>query len=137
MQQLQRYNTSRYSTKSTGWNNRKVTKNKIRRFNQSQIEDNQRGFRKGRSTIDLIFIIRQINKKVLGKNKEIHACFMDLKKSFDRARRKDIMRGFERRGLDESTIHMIKALCNRNLNSVRINNEKSNEFIAKVGVKQG
>lgn len=49
---------------------------------ESSIEDTQHGFRKGRTTEDLIFIIRQISDKLLRKGKEMHVCFIDLKQAF-------------------------------------------------------
>ena len=38
-------------------------------------------FRKERSTQDAIFLITQTGEKLLRKNKEMHVCFMDLRKA--------------------------------------------------------
>jgi hypothetical protein len=40
------------------------------------MEEIQHGFRKGTSTQDPIFILRQTGEKLLRKGKEIHLCFI-------------------------------------------------------------
>ena len=43
----------------------------------------QYGFRKGRRTIDPIFILTQIVLDASKKNKPVFSCFVDLAKAFD------------------------------------------------------
>jgi len=44
----------------------------------------QGGFRTGRSTVDQIFILRQIFQKALEYNKELHVLFIDsFQKTYD------------------------------------------------------
>ena len=47
------------------------------------IDEMQFSFMPGRSTIDVIFILRQLQKKFLGKKKNLYFAFVDLKKAFD------------------------------------------------------
>lgn len=46
---------------------------------------------KNRSTIDGIFIIKQISEKFLEFNKPAYMCFVDVTKAFDRVRFKDAL----------------------------------------------
>ena len=50
------------------------------------IGDHQCGFRRNRSTIDLIFFIRQIIEKKWEYNEEVHQLFIDFKKAYDSVR---------------------------------------------------
>lgn len=71
------------------------------------------------------------------KNIEVHVCFIDLEKVFDRIRRVDIWKPLDRRRIDRETIEVTKPLYRGNTNCVRMNNEESREFTAEIGVKQG
>ena len=48
----------------------------------------QFGFMPGRGTIDAIFILRQIQEKYIGKNRNLYFAFVDLGKAFDKVPRK-------------------------------------------------
>ena len=48
----------------------------------------QFGFTPGRGTIDAIFILRQIQEKYIGKNRNLYFAFVDLGKAFDKVPRK-------------------------------------------------
>ena len=48
----------------------------------------QFGFMPVRGTTDAIFIVRQLQENILDKNKNLYFGFTDLKKAFDRIRRK-------------------------------------------------
>ena len=49
--------------------------------------DQQRGFRRNRSTTDHIYRIRQILEKKLEYNEAVHQLFIDFKKTYDSVRR--------------------------------------------------
>ena len=51
------------------------------------IGDHQCDFRRNRSTIDLIFCIRQILEKKWEYNEEVHQLFIDFKKAYYSVRR--------------------------------------------------
>ena len=51
------------------------------------IDEMQFGFVPGRGTTDAIFIIRQLQKKHLAKEKNLFFAFVDLEKAFDRVPR--------------------------------------------------
>ena len=60
----------------------KVIERRVR--NIVKIDSMQFGFMAGKITTDAIFIVRQLQKKYLARNKELWMTFMDLEKAFDR-----------------------------------------------------
>ena len=52
-----------------------------------KIDDMQFGFMPGRGTTDAIFIVRQLQEKLLAKTKNLYLAFVDLEKAFDRVPR--------------------------------------------------
>jgi len=54
------------------------------------IDEKQFGFQAGKSTIDAIFIVKQLQEKYMEKKKSLTYIFVDLEKAFDRVPRKAI-----------------------------------------------
>ena len=53
---------------------------------------------------------------MLSKNKEIHVCFVDIQKVFDKIRRSDVWESLMRKGIEEGMIKMIQALYKNSTN---------------------
>ena len=49
-----------------------------------KIDDKQFGFQSGKSTVDKMFILQQLQGKFGAKKKELFFVFVDLEKGFDR-----------------------------------------------------
>ena len=47
------------------------------------LPESQCGFRRGRSTIDMIFVARQLPEKFREQHHDLYLAFVDLKKAFD------------------------------------------------------
>ena len=52
-----------------------------------KIDDMQFGFVPGKGTVDVIFMVRQLQEKFLEKRKDLFFAFVDLEKAFDRVPR--------------------------------------------------
>lgn len=115
----------------------RIIEERIRNRIENTIEETQCGFRKGRSTQDLIFAIRQVSEKLINKGREIHMCFIDLEKAFDRIHKEQIWKALGKRMIDKRTIEILKSMYRNNTNIVRTNNEESREFVTEIRVKQG
>jgi len=59
---------------------------------ESKLEDCQMGFRPNRSTIDNLFIVRQIIEKCHEFNKELHDVFIDYTQAIDSVHRDKIIK---------------------------------------------
>lgn len=115
----------------------RILEERIRIELDNTLEETQYGFRKGRSTQDPIFIIRQATEKTISKGGELHVCFIDLEKAFDRIKREDVWNILQERGINIGMIEMLRAMYRNNQNVVRIQNEESKIFQTKTGLKQG
>jgi hypothetical protein len=88
-------------------------------------------------TTDAIFIVRQLQEKYLGKNKELWMAFVDLEKAFDRVPREVVWWALRCLGVDEWIVSVIRAMHEDATTKVRLNGRESNAFSVKVGVHQG
>jgi hypothetical protein len=57
---------------------------RVRLISETQIRDQQSGFRKGGSCVDQVFVLRCVCEKYLEKKKEAFVAFMDMEKAYDR-----------------------------------------------------
>ena len=85
------------------------------------INEEPQGLRQNRSTIDAIFILRQIIEKSIKFNKPAFLCFVDLTQAFDRVQLKDVLKILQERRFGNNIIQVIKQL-NTN-NSTRIQSD--------------
>lgn len=76
----------------------KIIKRRLRIKLEKSIKGSQCNFRKGRNTIHLIFIIKQLSEEILRKDKGIDTYFIHLEKGFDWVRRRDIWRTLKKIG---------------------------------------
>ena len=51
---------------------------------ESKILEALGGFRKGRTCMDQLFIVRKLNEKMMEKNKKMVVAFVDVEKPYDR-----------------------------------------------------
>ena len=97
------------------------------------IYDMQFGFMPGRETTDAIFIVRQLQEKVLYKNKILYCAFIDLEKAFDGVPRKVLWWAVRVVGVPEWIV-IVQAMYNGAKSEVRVIGSYSDEFEVKVGV---
>ena len=101
------------------------------------INENQLGVSLGKSKIDGLFVLRQLQKKSGGMKKELHHIFVDLEKAFDRVPRRVIEWAFRRQNVPERMVQLIMALYVNTNSRVKTFNGTSKEFAIKVDVHQG
>src|SRR5437899_466007 len=97
----------------------------------------QFGFSPGKGTTDAIFIVRQVQEKLLGKQKELWIAFVDLKKAFDRVPREVLWWALRQAGVEEWMVNVIKSWYEGVTTAVKRSGEESESFEVKVGVHQG
>ena len=103
------------------------------------INSNQFGFMPGRGTIDPIFILRQVQEKILEGNRKRYWTFVDLEKAFDRVPREVLYWSLRRRRISEKLVRVIRSigLYDGAVTKVRSGRGKTLAFEIKVGGTPG
>lgn len=99
----------------------------------------QAGFRKGKSTLDNIFVLNHIiQRKGVNKKKspKVYALFIDLKAAFDNVDRKILWKVMENKDIDKKLLKRIKGLYEETNGMVRTKEGLTEKFRMEKGVKQ-
>ena len=97
----------------------------------------QFGFSPGRGTTDAMFVLRQVQEKVLERGRRLYFAFLDLEKAYDRVPREVVYWCLRRRGVPERLINMVRATYCDVTTSVRTQSGTTGKFDIKVGLHQG
>ena len=97
----------------------------------------QAGFRRGRGTVNQIFILRNILEQANEWNSTMYIHFVDFEKAFDSIHRESLWKIMEWYGIPKKLISMVKALYKDFKCAVIDENETSDWFPVMTGVKQG
>ncbi|KAI5722453.1 hypothetical protein M8J76_008557 [Diaphorina citri] len=99
--------------------------------------DYQCGFRGNRSTTDNIFAVKMINEKMWEFNRSVQYLFVDFSKAYDSIHRQslwNIMKDFQ---IPAKLIRMCQVCMDENVSQVLINNQYSDPFSNRTGLRQG
>ena len=113
----------------------KILEGRLR--NIVEIDENQFGFQQGKSTVDAIFVMRQLQERYGWGKKELFHIFVDLEKAFDRVPREAIVWTLRKQNVPERLITLILALYVNSRSKVKALAGTSEEFEIGVGVHQG
>ena len=102
-----------------------------------KIDDMQFGFVPGKGTVDVIFMVRQLQEKFLEKRKDLFFAFVDLEKTFDIVPRKVARWALRQLDVEEWLVQTVMIMYERARTVVRIKQGYSTEFEVKVGIHQG
>src|SRR3989442_14280020 len=89
-----------------------------------KIDEMQFGFSPGKGTTDAIFIVRQVQEKFLGKQKELWMAFVDLEKAFDRVPHEVLWWALRHVGVEEWMVNVIKSMYDGVRTAVKRNGEE-------------
>ena len=116
----------------------RILEKRARCIIEPKLGEEQYGYRKNRSTSDLIFALRMITEKSWEFNRPLYVAFIDLEKAFDSVPRyklwKCLDEEYEVNGRLGAAIQSTYKPCIAN---VRTGYENKNWFQVKTGVKQG
>ena len=101
------------------------------------LPESQCGFRRERSTVDMIFVARQLQEKCREQHKDLYAAFVDLSKAFDTVNREALWKLLAKFGCPPKMITLISALHDGMTATVVANGGESESFESSVGVRQG
>ena len=99
--------------------------------------ESQCGFRRERGTIDMLFVLRQLQEKCREQRRDLCMAFIDLSKAFDTVNREMLWSIMERFGCPGKFVAVVRSFHNGMRASVVIGSEETESFGVEVGVKQG
>ena len=99
--------------------------------------ESQCGFRPGRSTIDMIFCVRQMQEKSREQQQPLHMAFIDLTKAFDLVDRESLFLVLGKAGCPPKLLSLLRSFHNGMMGRVQYDGETSDQFPINRGVKQG
>ena len=97
------------------------------------LPESQCGFRRGRSTIDMIFDARQLQEKCREQHQDLYLAFVDLTKAFDTVNRDLLWNILRKFGCPPILQQFHNGMCAQ----VVMAGSQSSRFPVEVGVKQG
>ena len=101
------------------------------------LPESQCGFRAGRSTIDMIFSLRQLQEKCREQHMPLYIAFVDLTKAFDLVSRSGLFQILVKIGCPTHLLNIIKQFHENMQGTVCYNGATSEAFPVSSGVKQG
>ena len=99
--------------------------------------ESQCGFRAKRSTIDMVFSLRQLQEKCREQQMPLYIAFIDLTKAFDLVSRDGLFKVLPKIGCPPKLQSMIKSFLTDTPGAVQFNGSSSEPFEIRSGVKQG
>ena len=115
----------------------RIVLNRLTAVSEVNLPEAQCGFRPGRSTVGIIFIVRQVQEKYLEQNLDLYLVFIDLTKAFDTVNREALWDVLARYGCAPKCIQIIRLFHVDMTGQVLSNGEQSGPFSISNGVKQG
>ena len=109
----------------------------ISTISEETLPETQCGFRPGRSTVDMVFSVRQVQEKCIEHHLDLYAVFIDLTKAFDTVNREALWHILEKLGCPSKMIHIIRLFHDGMVGSVHTSGGTSAPFTISNGVKQG
>ena len=102
-----------------------------------KIDPKQFGFMPGKSTVDAIFIVRQLVEKRIEGDLAVFCGFVALEKAYDRVPREVLCWCLRRKGVSEKLVRMVMETYQNCKTAVRTIDGLSREFEIGVGLHQG
>ena len=104
-----------------------------------KLYDIQAGFRKGKGTIDNIFVLQCLVDKYLGKEKgHFYSVFVDFSKAFDSVPRCHLFYSLLNGDMHGRIVNVLRNMCSKLKACVQVNNGGlSEEFACSIGTRQG
>ena len=110
---------------------------KLTEIMEGKLGEYQMGFRPDRSTIDNIFILRQIYEKCHEYNIELHNVFTDFNQAFDSINRSTVNKVLREVQIPRKIIRMVNLVTQYIKARIKLNSEYTEKLEVKTGIRQG
>ena len=87
----------------------KIVLNRLQKLGDRVYPESQCGFHRNRSTVDMIFSLRQLQEKCREQQKPLYIAFIDLTKAFDLVSREGLFCILEKIGCPPKLLSIIKS----------------------------
>jgi len=115
-----------------------IIRSRMKERIESQMAEEQAGFRANRGTIEQIFSLRLIAEKYLElRDRDLYHIFIDFKKAFDRVWHEGLWKIMNHFGIQPKLIQLIENLYKNTESAVIVERERTEWFKQTVGVRQG
>ena len=104
---------------------------------EPQLLEAQCGFKKGRSTVDQIWLTRQVVERAAEYHTPVYLCFVDLIKAYDSVDRAALLAVLRSFAVPNQLVNLVGELYSGTKCRVRTTEGTSEAFEVKTGVKQG
>ena len=115
----------------------KIIQKRLWILSEGLLPESQCGFRSGRSTVDMMFTLRQLQEKCREQRKPLFIAFIDLHKAFDTVCRPALYKVLESVGCPPRLLKLVASFHDGTAARIRYDGLESEPFEVKNGVKQG
>ena len=115
----------------------RILDTRLRQVTESQVMEEQAGFRAERGCSDHIFVMRQLAEKTIEKASKMYAAFIDLEKAYDKVWREDLWKTLGKYGVSGRLLKAVKSLYEKSEAMVKVEGELTESFEMRQGVRQG
>ena len=115
----------------------RILDGRIRSRVESEIGEEQQGFRRGRGTRDSLFSLRQLVEKKLEVKGSMALGFVDLEKAYDTVPRELVMSTLRWMCVPEAEVRMVEGMYEGTRGRVLVGSGMSEEFGVNIGLRQG
>ena len=115
----------------------KVAQSRLSNLAEGVLTESQCGFRQERSTVDMIFSLRQIQEKAIEQEQELYMVFVDFWKAFDTVDRSMLWKVLKLFGCPDHLIDIIRQFHEGTKGRVMLGTQMSEDIEVNHGTKQG
>ena len=110
---------------------------RLQKLTERIYPESQCGFRAKRSTIDMVFSLRQLQEKCREQQMPLYIAFIDLTKAFDLVSRDGLFKVLPKIGCPHKLQSIIESFHTDTKGTMQFNGSSSDPFEIRSGVKQG
>lgn len=114
-----------------------ILRSRLVTYMEDVIGEYQGGFRKGRSTIDQIFTVKEIINDSFDRNLELHILFIDFKQAYDSIIRTKMIEAMTTLKIPKKLIELVLMTLKRTWSKVTWEGKISKAFNVQKGLRQG